>query len=201
MGTSVNRRPPEGRRAAAADSTRSAAVLLAGDDPAAYQALEAELTACFRPATVHARRAVREMAAAEWRLARVRDYIARTVNAAIAPLAAEHPDADAIELQRLAWLTLLESDAGFRQFLRFETRFERQYERALRDLKTAPPEVPNEPEPAPPLAARSVACPCGSGKKYKRCCGTEAPPVLFPREPRGAPLSLYGNDGGGNEGG
>ena len=73
--------------------------------------------------------------------------------------------------------------------------------KAIRDLKTAPPEVPNEPEPAPPLAARSVACPCGSGKKYKRCCGTEAPPVLFPREPRGAPLSLYGNDGGGNEGG
>ncbi len=118
------------------------------------------------------------MAAAEWRRARVRDYIARTVNAAIAPLAAEHPEADAVELQRLAWLALLEGDAGFRQFLRFETRLERQYERALRDLKTAPPEVPNEPEPAPPRAARSAACPCGSGKKSPRCCGAEAAPVL-----------------------
>lgn len=26
--------------------------------------------------------------------------------------------------------------------------------------------------------ARNAACPCGSGEKYKRCCGKEAPPVL-----------------------
>ena len=25
---------------------------------------------------------------------------------------------------------------------------------------------------------RSAPCPCGSGAKYKRCCGTNAPPVL-----------------------
>lgn len=27
---------------------------------------------------------------------------------------------------------------------------------------------------------RSAHCPCGSGEKYKRCCGTDAPPILFP---------------------
>jgi hypothetical protein len=30
-----------------------------------------------------------------------------------------------------------------------------------------------------PDTARNAACPCGSGKKYKRCCGVDAPPVLY----------------------
>jgi hypothetical protein len=25
---------------------------------------------------------------------------------------------------------------------------------------------------------RNASCPCGSGEKYKRCCGHGAPPVL-----------------------
>jgi hypothetical protein len=29
-----------------------------------------------------------------------------------------------------------------------------------------------------PLIARGASCPCGSGIKYKRCCGKDAPPVL-----------------------
>jgi uncharacterized protein YchJ len=31
-----------------------------------------------------------------------------------------------------------------------------------------------DPEPTP----RNALCPCGSGTKYKRCCGKDAPPVL-----------------------
>jgi hypothetical protein len=27
--------------------------------------------------------------------------------------------------------------------------------------------------------ARNAGCPCGSGQKYKRCCGRDAPPLLF----------------------
>jgi hypothetical protein len=47
---------------------------------------------------------------------------------------------------------------------------------------SAPPAAPaapapqNEPNPQVP---RSAPCPCGSGQKYKRCCGKDAPPVLF----------------------
>ncbi|MBL8295263.1 MAG: SEC-C domain-containing protein [Bryobacterales bacterium] len=34
--------------------------------------------------------------------------------------------------------------------------------------------------PAPPPAVgRNSPCPCGSGKKYKRCCGVNAPPILY----------------------
>ncbi len=30
-----------------------------------------------------------------------------------------------------------------------------------------------------PVTARNAECPCGSGQKYKRCCGRDAPPLLF----------------------
>ncbi|MBL8178352.1 MAG: SEC-C domain-containing protein [Bryobacterales bacterium] len=30
----------------------------------------------------------------------------------------------------------------------------------------------------PPQTPRNASCPCGSGDKYKRCCGKNAPPVL-----------------------
>ncbi|HEY4085130.1 MAG TPA: SEC-C domain-containing protein [Bryobacteraceae bacterium] len=36
----------------------------------------------------------------------------------------------------------------------------------------------NPPPPAPE-AARNASCPCGSGQKYKRCCGENAPPRLY----------------------
>jgi len=29
------------------------------------------------------------------------------------------------------------------------------------------------------VTARNAECPCGSGQKYKRCCGRAAPPLLF----------------------
>ena len=38
-------------------------------------------------------------------------------------------------------------------------------------------EVRNE---MPPQVGRNSPCPCGSGVKYKRCCGKDAPPVLYP---------------------
>ena len=34
------------------------------------------------------------------------------------------------------------------------------------------------PDPYPE-AGRNSLCPCGSGKKYKRCCGVDAPPILY----------------------
>jgi uncharacterized protein YecA (UPF0149 family) len=34
-----------------------------------------------------------------------------------------------------------------------------------------------------PTVARNAPCPCGSGEKYKRCCGKGAPPQIhLPRE-------------------
>ena len=40
-----------------------------------------------------------------------------------------------------------------------------------------PNRLESEPEPAAQIT-RNAPCPCGSGAKYKRCCGPKAPPVL-----------------------
>lgn len=46
--------------------------------------------------------------------------------------------------------------------------------------QTQPPiETPPESTPVP----RGAPCPCGSGVKFKRCCGNSAPPLLHPRQP------------------
>jgi len=38
--------------------------------------------------------------------------------------------------------------------------------------------VRNEIPPPFQQVGRNSPCPCGSGKKYKRCCGVSAPPIL-----------------------
>jgi hypothetical protein len=43
------------------------------------------------------------------------------------------------------------------------------------EMGLAPPDVPEEPAQTPfvagPKVGRNESCPCGSGKKYKKCCG------------------------------
>ena len=42
-----------------------------------------------------------------------------------------------------------------------------------------PAGLPDAPAPGPlPATPRNAPCPCGSGRKFKRCCGLHAPPVL-----------------------
>ena len=58
---------------------------------------------------------------------------------------------------------------------------------AVIDRPLFPKPAVAEPEETPQAApkpvilsvtARNALCPCGSGNKYKRCCGTNAPPQL-----------------------
>ncbi len=49
------------------------------------------------------------------------------------------------------------------------------------DAVTAPPQSPKStptPHGEPSSMARNSKCSCGSGQKYKRCCGKSAPPLL-----------------------
>ncbi len=62
-------------------------------------------------------------------------------------------------------------------FDRFTKRYERQQERKKRASPVVDPDAPPIPD-APVEQAhaeqgpgRNDACPCGSGKKYKKCCG------------------------------
>jgi uncharacterized protein YecA (UPF0149 family) len=57
------------------------------------------------------------------------------------------------------------------------SRFERKREEENRYAKTLPGEDDEPlPEPVEPIktqggTGRNDPCPCGSGKKYKKCCG------------------------------
>ena len=185
---------------------RSQSVLLPGDDPAEYDALLAELTAHFGPDDLTDERFVREMADADWRLRRVRQYLESAIARRVAALTPDHPDLDPIALQGLA-IESLDHDGGpsYSTWLRYESKFERQYDRALkewtryqndgrrardkdadilmRETIFAPVPKPPAPELAsnvqiPAQTPRNAPCPCGSNEKYKRCCGKNAPPML-----------------------
>ena len=195
---------------------RSQSILLHGDGPTEYEALLEELTNHFTPDDLTEERQVREMADAEWRLRRVRLYQQARLTCKIQELAPLHPGADPITLQALAFDAIHRESSGFAQLLRYETKFERQYNAAYnqwsnyqkdqdriqhRDAETAlltflaPPRHTPNPEPAPPVlpdepnsdaapapeTARNAPCPCGSGLKYKRCCGKAAPVVVGSR--------------------
>ncbi|MGD8450660.1 MAG: SEC-C metal-binding domain-containing protein [Phycisphaerae bacterium] len=65
-------------------------------------------------------------------------------------------------------------------FDRFSKRFERKQEekRRTQDIVSdddAPiPDVPVEQAKKEHTVGRNDPCPCGSGKKYKKCCGKES---------------------------
>jgi uncharacterized protein YchJ len=42
----------------------------------------------------------------------------------------------------------------------------------------APPQFTEQTQSSAASMPRNAPCPCGSGLKYKRCCGRHAPPVL-----------------------
>jgi preprotein translocase subunit SecA len=63
-------------------------------------------------------------------------------------------------------------------FDRFAKRFERRQERkraqeneVVSDDDAPIPDVPVEQAQAEDTPGRNDPCPCGSGKKYKKCCG------------------------------
>ncbi|QOY91027.1 SEC-C metal-binding domain-containing protein [Paludibaculum fermentans] len=170
---------------------RSQSVLLPGDDPAEFADLLAELSCHFAVDDLSSARYVREMADAEWRLRRVRLHQELLLCERIAKLSETRPDASPQLLQALAF-EALHAEAAFNRFLTYEAKFERQYERACQGLrklreaasKKAPAQVvelrPNRTvEPNSESATpRNAPCPCGSGEKYKRCCGRNAPAVV-----------------------
>ena len=200
---------------------RSATVLLPGDDPAEYESLLNELSEHFSPTDLTELRLTREMADAEWRLRRVRSHMESAISRHMATLAGHNPAMNPLDLQSLAVETLHQTGCSHSTWLRYETKFERQYDRAYatwtryQDIRTrlarreidlavklslrvpppaAEPEspalasnVPNpsdQPDTAPPPRpgiARNAPCPCGSREKYKRCCGKNAPSLVFAR--------------------
>jgi len=74
-------------------------------------------------------------------------------------------------------------DADYKALCRRE-RLERAQTEAAQTgtIRQIPTQTPLSTRPAPPAVSpqvpRNALCPCGSGKKYKRCCGASVPPLL-----------------------
>ena len=112
---------------------RSSTVLLPSDDPAEYEALLEELTAHFAPHDLTTERLVREMADAEWRLRRLRTHLGSALARHLETLAQRHPElTDGIDLESRAVETLAETGCSYATWLRYESRFQNQYDRAYR---------------------------------------------------------------------
>jgi hypothetical protein len=174
---------------------RSQTVILPGEDPAEYSAMLAELTAHLHPASLTETRLVREMADAEWRLRRARVCQEEMLSVRVEDLSALHPDLTIEHIHAAAFNSLFK-ETGFINFLRYEARFERQYNGSYKTLlaarkAAAPPQrttartAPRRPSSVRRLVtneanstSRNAPCPCGSGLKFKRCCGKSAPPAL-----------------------
>jgi hypothetical protein len=112
---------------------RSQTVLLPGDDTEEYAILLGSLTEHFSPANLTESRFIREMADAEWRLRRVRRHLESALSRHMATLATGNPEASETELQSLAVETLCQTGTSYGTWLRYETKFGRQYDRALKD--------------------------------------------------------------------
>ena len=115
---------------------RSQTVLLpcvTGHDPAEYQALLADLTEHLAPPDLTETRFVREMADADWCLRRVRGQLESALIRQMESLCPTHPGIPALELQSVAVETLSQTGTAYGTWLRYETKFERQYDWAFKE--------------------------------------------------------------------
>ncbi len=201
---------PEGKAASSRNNFRhgfrSQTVVLPGEDSAEFQQLLDEINHHFAPADLTDQRCAQEMAAADWRLARVRRLLHDALTAQIETLAEQYPEASPDRLQRLAVEALNESRTSYSTWLRYEAKYQRDYDRAYqaltlhrqraratdaRELEAfiyapvpAPADPPRTFEPnSAPHPPRNSPCPCGSGLKFKRCCGPSAAPTLSVEPP------------------
>jgi hypothetical protein len=148
-----------------------------------YTGLRAELLHRFTPEDVLESALVDEIHRALWRLRRC-----ARIEAELSPLFAGdqaiHDPMEATgEPVEKVQLTIDRARAQAHRILHRCTA-------ELRKLKLERTTQPPQPEEVPlvemtkrtqfqPATARNAECPCGSGQKYKRCCGKESPPLLF----------------------
>ena len=132
-------------------------------------------------------------------------YLASAEAAAEDKLGDKYEAADPRTRAAEAFRYMVTEDNSFRLLLRYIGEIRRNYNTKLREIQSVQknrlnqaeiqenePEIepeagtePNLESPSEPTAAtdlpqtpRSAPCPCGSGAKFKRCCGWQAPPVL-----------------------
>ena len=205
---STGPRTPEGK-ARSAQNSRTHGLFSAVDaftplDREAYQAFLQHFTHTWAPTTDASLYMVEQLALAHFRLERVRaiqaSYLARQVRTLCETEGRPAP-LDLVDQAALEARAHLADAQGPKLLPRFH-RYEQSFLREIRRLEAGLAGLPHEPTgrcaprtPAvqnEPIASaaipRSAPCPCGSGRKFKRCCGQNAPALLHC--PAGQPLSL-----------
>ena len=176
------------------------AMVLHAECPDAAAALLADFTEKYQPTGPVEHHIVEMLAVFEWQMLRAQGIQQGYFNIA----AARHADKildgfeaiDPVSRATENFRHMVKEDDTFRLLLRYIAELRRCFNAKLRELQTAQNwKTPAEPKPvqaAPgkeasdtriepninPLTPRNAACPCGSGEKFKRCCGPKAPPVL-----------------------
>ena len=145
---------------------------------------------------------IRQYAIAKWRSELFHEMEASFFSSALADERANPESASMVELHGDGILLgrALRHDAEgpnvFSKLMRYESRVSKELRRASESYQdllrfianrndiakpiSGPRAVnPQPPSPeAPPQTPRNAPCPCGSGDKFKRCCGDGAPAVL-----------------------
>jgi hypothetical protein len=166
---------------------------------------EHHFNAWNRPSDDEAHRLIREIALADYRRERTRGATFRMMAHQHADTddEAESYFGEVVEIGTRDAIVFQHDFAGRNNFTRLgkmENAFTRHLDKCTKELKQrlarlaaeqpakpAPPKSTAPPEPRSheldetnPIHPRGAACPCGSGEKYKRCCGRNAPPQLHP---------------------
>ena len=173
-------------------------ILLDNESEERYQAHLAAMLAKYQPIDEDEAGDVVTYCGMFWRARRAMELEAAAVNGKLAEL--NDPGMKQAFRTQLAFSEAYQDCPFFANLALYETRIQRLCEKARRRLdamlerhceqgnttKLAPPTPirTNEPVAAPqnhPQIARGAQCPCGSGVKYKRCCGGPlAPPLIGP---------------------
>ena len=181
-------------------------LLLTTENREAAACLIDEYTGQFQPVGPVEHEMVEMLAVKQWQNLRAENiqlgFFQNAAARAAAKIDAEFASADECSRAAETFRYMTTEDDSFRLFMRYANDIRRAYHTKLRELQslqakrqtieTTPVEEPapetepiqmvtrNEPKPAAqfPQTPRNAPCPCGSGAKYKRCCGPQAPPVL-----------------------
>ncbi len=141
---------------------------------------------------------IRQYAIAKWRSELFYAMEASFINAALADEVADNESKPPAERPRESTVfgRAMRRDAEgpnvFSKLLRFESRVFKELERAktaflaviqaITNLQSNPKQMAKPraeaQQTAAPETPRNAPCPCGSGVKFKRCCGVASPPVL-----------------------
>lgn len=174
-------------------------MILQPHEQEAYQRLTETLTSELQPVTAMESQLVGKIIDCHTRINRIAAIETNILNFGLLENTSDAPHDDALECmaaQSRAWLA---HENSFEKLGRYEARLARQllgYTKELERLQNSRCSDSARVESAQPIQTaplnsqlasfrsapvttpRSAACPCGSGVKYKRCCGRDALPVL-----------------------